>query len=1275
MGVPLIALLISLFSSASLPYFDASARAEYIIRHYTTQDGLPLNSVIGIVQAADGFIYLATLDGLVRYDGYEFEVFTTDLFPELGSNRVQNIGIDENGLIWLGSTYGIVSSFDGNHFRSFNPDNPHPFSLQQRILPQFRALGTDRGIILHERREPTRTRFVPQLNSEIVISANQVRIDGKLVLETPDIVGGFADQEGTIWIYTYNTGLYHIRRSPVRNITNADNLPVQNIYSIIELPNGDILAGSLINGTVHFRDSGVKLSQVGNVSDHLNQGRFLYYDEVESRIYKSFFRPNLWMYEAGSWIQQPWFHDYFPETDSRVDAMHRAANGKLYIGSPAGMLVKEQDAESVQSIEDLTGYNFRFVRVIRELEDGTLFFGTNGSGLYRLNPDLSWQRYTTANGLHSNFIRDIYVEDDTTLWLATEDHGLSRLLFDDEQAIISTLAINRQNGLISNALHRIIPDPYGYLWINSNSGIMRLSLAQLESFLEGSIPSVSPLILDERNGLVNREGNGGVGNAGLMLRNGLIAFPNQAGIVLINPSDFVRGDDGFLNPPFIKRIQTNSETLRSGPESAFDLKKGERDFRVHFTLPNFENPQTLNFSYQLIGFDRQPQFTGNGRTAFYTNVPPGEYLFRVTATGFDGQFAEASIPVIIPPYFYETTLFYFFSGIGLLMLLGLLYKQRVKALQARQEQLSALVEERTRDLHQATSEIRKAAVARSRLFSGISHDLKTPLSLIEGPLDEVSNHPAVRQDPQLSTFINLIKDNSSRLHNLVNQILEVTKLNADVLKLQFRPADLVQLTHNELSRLSDLARNKAVEIRLTSASPTLPLHMDHGLWERVITNLVRNALRFSPENSEIRVHLEPKKDLIFCTISDQGPGIAPGELPHIFEYLYQGKNGQHSEGTGIGLYLVKGLIERAGGSIRAYNHEKGGAVFEIRLRHGTAHLRESDLAEPLHSGNETAIQRDARPSLSELQQGSGIEFIFPPHLTSGRQPEPENAKPVSDSRPRLLVTEDNRDFRTFLVSILEQHYETTEASNGHEALRLMQEAKPDLIISDVMMPGMDGITLVKEIRSRPGFETLPVLFISAKDQLEDVAVGLSSGADVYLTKPVNPDVIRKQVHAMLRRERLIRQITPGLTAENPVRQNAAPSVDAPAGKSRHSAQADEDSVFGQKVREIIFRHLGNSNLNTQLIADSLFLSRSQLYRKWEKVEDLPLNKYITKVRIEEACQLMTKEGCAIAEAANAVGYQHASYFSTLFRKETGMSPSEWLQRNTDRPEPFAREPL
>ncbi|MCH8487350.1 MAG: response regulator [Candidatus Cyclonatronum sp.] len=1251
-----------------LQFFQAGQHPEYIIKHYTTIDGLPLNSVIGMVQKGDGFIYMATLDGLVRYDGYEFKVFNAVEYPELGNNRVQNIGIDEEGLLWLGTTYGIVSSFDGKQFRIFNPDEPHPFRLQHRILPQFMALGTELGMILGTHPDTVRSYYLQQMGSLLEIDSKTLRIDGQLILSDPQIMGGFYDQEGTIWVFTYNTGLYQIKRSPVRNITQIESIPVQNIYSVIELPGGDILAGNLIDGTVHFSESEVTISRVDFGDFPLDRSRFLFYDEQEDQLYKSLFSPGLWMHENGKWVHQDWFRSLFPGTDSRVDAMHRTQSGLLLMGTPAGMLVKQQG--EFRLLEELTGQKFNFVRVIRELSDGTLLLGTNGFGLFILKPDWSWKRYTTREGLSSNFIRDIYPETDQRIWLATEDHGLNFINFGDE-ATISSTTITRHNGLISNALHRIIPDRYGYLWINTNGGIMRTSLEQLHAFVRGDTYTLTPLKLNENNGLHNREGNGGVDNAGLQLSNGLIVFPNQAGLIVINPSALQAVYPRLISQPIIDRIETAGQTYRTtaGSGKGIHLDPGERDFRIHFTLPNFENPNGIIFSYQLIGFDRTPQLAGNNRTAFYTNVPPGNYSFLVTAAGFDGYYKEVLIPLSVPSFFYETTLFYFFCALGILILLGGIYKLRVKSMETKEQFLSRQIDEKTRELKKASAEVRKASVARSRLFTSISHELKTPISLITGPLAEVRRHPAMQQDPILQDYLSIVQDNSYRLKNLVDQILQVTKLNADALNLKITREELVSLTRNELARLADVSSRKSVSLKLTAQPPAIEIFVDTGVWERIITNLIYNALRYSPEGGEVLVNIRQDETHVSCIVSDQGPGISNTDLPRVFEYLYQGNEGRNAEGTGIGLYLVKELTGRLGGNIVAYNAPAGGAVFKITLKRGSGHLNPGDLAPTTEEPEEPVYADSADTQDISRPELKPVTYLFPaavqkPKPETEKKKEKAKAKETAKSKPVLLLVEDNSDFRIFIASALADHFVIYQAANGLEALPLLKKKNPDLLISDVMMPGMDGITLVRKIREMPAFRTLPVLFISAKDELQDIEKGLSSGADVYLTKPVNPDTILKQIYAMLRREKLIRHNTKTTETYTQASGSSQPDSLLNGNDTGQFTKTSEDAAFEKKVKELILRHLGNTSLTTQLIADSLYISRAQLYRKWEKVESVPLNKYITKTRIQEACQLINSEGYSVSDAANAVGYQHASYFSTVFRKETGETPTEWLQKQT-----------
>ncbi|AXI99728.1 His Kinase A (phospho-acceptor) domain-containing protein [Cyclonatronum proteinivorum] len=1237
-----------LLSANPLQYFSTTEKPEYLIRHYTTSDGLPLNSVIGMIQSADGFLYMTTLDGLVRYDGYEFKTYTTEDFPGLVSNRLQYIGIEEDERIWLGTTYGIVSSFDGYNFRTFDPAEPHPFNLQQSKESQFLALGTALGTVIKARRTGLTSRYVPQLGSLVSVDDNFVKIDGQIILETTAITGAFADDKGTIWISTYNEGLFQIRPSLIRNITEMDGLSVGNTYSVVELPTGEIVAGSLSGGTLHFGPDGFRRTVSDTSNDNLNQSRFIFYDEAEGVLYKSFFAPQLLRYESGTWVTESWFQELLTGSDSRVDAMHRGRNGTLFVGSPRGMAVKQGD--SVSMIDALTGYNFRYVRVIRELDDGSLFLGTNGHGLYRLNPDWSWVKYTTEDGLRSNYIRDIYLKNEDEIWLATEGDGLNLLQFNDRSEIRKSISITRQTGLNSNSLHRIIADNYGNVWLNSNNGIMRISKEQIADFTLGELQTVTPFIFNEQNGLVNREGNGGVGNAGLKLRNGLIVFPGQAGLVLINPSDFNASRFDFIGSPTVDYLVTPDQLLRNNLQGGFSLERGERSFRIHFTIPNFEHPEAVTFHHHLMGFDAHPHLTSETRTAYYTNVTPGTYQFQVTATGYNGQVAQVSVPVYIPPYFYETTLFYFFSGLGIIFLGVLAYRRRIYVYQKKQERLRLLVEEKTAELTKANAEVRKAAQAKSRLFSSISHELKTPLSLISGPLEEISRHHTILQNTDLHRQLEMVQENTFKLTFLVDQIMDVTKLNADALRLKFKPVNLPELTQSLLYQLSAFTLKESVKLELRAEPANFTVWMDEHAWDRIITNLVCNALRFTPSGSTIRVALHQNDKQVRCLITDEGPGIHEADLPHIFDYLYQGNGNQGSDGTGIGLYLVKGLVERAGGTIRAFNHEQGGAVFELRLKNGSSHLNPADLDD--YSPKSLRNQSNT-PELPDIRR-----ITFAP--TPAVKPEAsEDETFVTSEKPHLLITDDNADYRSFLSSILSKHFSISEAPNGHAALAQLEKLRPDLIISDVMMPGMDGITLVSNIRSLPQFKTVPVLFISAKSDQDDIAIGLSSGADVYLTKPVSPEIIRKQVFAMLRREKLIKKTElPQKVASNGKLQRNENSGTETVGVRLKGAESHKE--LEHNIRELILRHMGNSNLNAQLIADSLYISRAQLYRKWEQTGTMSINKYITKMRIEEACHLMEQENYTVSEAANAVGYKHASYFSTLFKKETGLSPSEWL---------------
>lgn len=667
---------------------------EYSVKHYTIEDGLPLNAVNQIVQTEDGFLYMATADGLLRFDGYEFRTYNSLNTEGLEHSRILHVGIDTKGLIWAASAYDAVGTFDGRKFQSraadeipgFNPDAAGPYAIARQVG----KLGSSKGHAIPFEQQV----YLQGLQQPIRIDSTSVRIGGQVVLRDGEFRGGFFDDERTVWVYTRNAGIYQIQRNMLRNITDFGELSIENAYSITQTSKGDIWVAANPAGHVKIADGRATVVNKAHEVDNKDiDSSFIHYDASENTLYASPARGGLWRLDAsGAWEEQAWFDDFFTPHNGRVDVMHRSRAGALFIGTTGGLLIKDaKDAEKPFLLQSKTGRAFENIRTIKELKDGSLLMGSNGDGLTHLQPDWSWRHYSREDGLSSNFIRDIYVSSPDTLWLATEDHGLDRVILGPDGALTGHVNLTPAAGLLHHGLHRIIADEYGYFWINTNGGIMRVAERELHAFADGKTPGIISYNLTENSGLANREGNGGKGNSGIRLHNGLIAFPGQAGLVLINPSDFSNIAEFQLNELMVDHIILRGEQLHlHSDRSGIRLPRGQRDFRIHFTLPHFQSPQGVKFTYKLRGLDRFAKSVTN-RQASYTNVPPGEYLFELTATHLGGAQRQTSLALVVPHYFYETRAFK--AIIALLLLLGAFsfYRRRTKSLLANEKRMRSLL--------------------------------------------------------------------------------------------------------------------------------------------------------------------------------------------------------------------------------------------------------------------------------------------------------------------------------------------------------------------------------------------------------------------------------------------------------------------------------------------------------------------------------------------------------------------------------------------------------
>lgn len=1037
----------------------------------------------------------------------------------------------------------------------------------------------------------------------------KLTFNGTALYDNTDVKNAFLDREGSVWIATPRDGLHQLKSVPIININTVNGQPLENTYPIIQDNSGDIWVGSLINGVYRFNDRGVDHWNSENSALTSNLARYLF-EDTDGTIYLALWQDGLWKFTGNDWERER-FLTSITNRDTRIfEAMHRDHNKVLIIGNRETSIFKKGD--NLITFSDSLGVEFKGVRVIRETKQGTIYMGSIGDGLGILHPDGNFHHLTSSDGLSSDFIRDILVQSKDTIWIATENMGLDRLVFSPESENPDVVSVRQRDGLMDNALHRIIEDRKERWWISSNRGVMWISKKDINAYADGKLEFLPVRKYDEKKGMLNREANGGVMSAGILTSDNKIWVPNQKGVTIFDPTKA-----GHINyfeaiTPVIETIGSEDSLISLSGKETVRLPHGKRNFSVKFTAPNFESPESIRFRYQLTGISDSWQTANSLREASFTNVTSGDHEFRLQVLFPDGQTSLASVQLTVPPFYYETAWFKVLIALSIIGIGVASFRIRIHSLRMREKELQRRVKEQTLQLEQAAEE-------RSRFFTGITHELKTPLSLILGPLDEFIAQNSSKSKKQFQHYLHIMQRNGYRLKNLVDQILDVSKLNAEAIKLDIHPFDIEALTRQIAGQFQSLLQQKSITLDIQSDRFTEPIYVDKEAWERIIINLLSNAIKFSLEGGHIILKIENQLSRIRVSVKDFGKGIAVSDQEKVFEYLYQSEGEKAAEGTGVGLYLVKGLIERMGGSIELRSEEKRGSEFILTLKKGSEHFMKED-----HLSHEPVK----------------IDKIKPPsHRIYTTKPEGDNKKSsIGETPTKVLIVEDNPDFRDYLAYVLEGEYCIYVATNGDEGLAIIEEVQPDLVISDVMMPAMGGFEFVSQLREIEGFKQLPVIFLSAKDQDADIQQGLSNGADVYLTKPIRSSTLIAQINAVLRREEVLRRT-------NPFQKSSEPN----------------EPELVSNLREIIYRQVGNPHLNVDLIAEKLYMSRATLYRSWKPVSDLSVSDFIKKIRLEEAAVLIKEKDFSIQDAAYAVGFTDPNYFSTSFKKHFGVPPSQISQ--------------
>ena len=1059
------------------------------------------------------------------------------------------------------------------------------------------------------------------------------------------------DDEGNLWIATTRAGLHRLRPSLFTTYGLAEGLASSNVYAVREGPPGTMWFGTLGGGVTQW---------------HQGQVRSWQRPTVPNLAFDVFPDPagGLWVGGGGlSWSatrHDPAFVPYyeerlgfsqiagFSEVKPTVWAIHRDQHGCLWAGVVQALF--RHCGERPEMFTTETGLTANYVRVFLETRDGTLWMGTSGGGLMAYR-DSTFHPFTLEHGLTSNLVRALYQDADGYLWVGTEDKGLNRL----ELGVPPTYAGTRvtpytpEDGLFDNVIHTILEDDFGRLWMSTNRGLFWVQKSDLHAFAEGRRRRIFSVSYDNSDGLRDREANGGGQSAGLRASDGRLWFATQGGAVVIDPAEVQ--PEATTVPTDIGAVVADTAVFEAA--ASVLLPRGVRDFEVQYTGIHLAKPEAVRFRYRLDTDERWTE-AGARRAAIYTNVPPGTHTFEVIASAYPGQWPEAGtrMTLVVPAFWYEKLPFQI--ALVVLGLTGLIagVGWRVRQGRRREAELNALVQARTeevrkektrteealRTITEQAAQLQALDAAKSRFFANISHEFRTPLTLTLGPLEDLQDGLFGTLDADTREQVDLAHRNARRLLRLINQLLDLSRLESGAITLHRQPVDLGALLQSIAEPFAALAARKQIDFRLNRPQASVMLDADADRLDEVFVNLIGNAFKFTPAGGTITVTLVPAEETTTVTIADTGVGIASEELPHIFERFYQGTRGQQSArpGTGLGLALSRELVVLHGGTVTVASKPGVGSQFVVMLPVGEPGSRGAGETERVERIGEVAETRNMNGT-TEAAQAASLQ-------SERRERRKHDAPSPNPDQTTVLVVDDHPDIRAYVRRHLEPHYRVLEAADGAEGLAQIRAHLPDLVISDVMMPELDGYDLCRALRSDPALAFLPLILLTGRAAAEDKLAGLSEGADDYLTKPFDVRELRVRVDNLIAQRQRLRAALA-----------AKPLPPSETAASEDPAQA----AFLAEVRSIVLGHLSEERLDVERVAAAVGLGRTQLYRRLKAASGQSPTDFIRGVRLAAAAELLRAGAGNVSEVAYGVGFNSVAHFSRSFRKAYGEAPSAY----------------
>ncbi len=1265
-------------TSHSLNYFNRELSTfERVIPDHPTLNNSEMGAIKRIAEDEQGNLWLARTNMLQVFNP---ETKSVDSFlpKDERGNYLGEIGdllLDRKGRLWIGCVAGI-RLFDPENQQFSNPLDHHAPPKVDNVEFAVRLLEDHIGNLWIGVRGTGLMKY--EHNSQ---QWKQYRhIDGLKNTLCSDFINDIMeDNEGNIWIASGRGGLNHFNPNTAlfthySKHNSAPNKLISNALNVLYQDNtGGIWIGTWHNGLDYLRENNPFL--------HYNKNtRSL---SLSSNIVKAITedeKGNLWVatddggglnymdriHQKTTFYSLPVSKDHKDYGEKNIKSMIKDRDGKLWLGTQNGLFSFAPQTAKWQHFrhdpKDENSLNKGFIRTLLQDYQGNIWIGTRAQGITKYDPKTqTFTRYAHNLAKYEDLKEISYLYEDSAgiLWIGTDKNGLWRFnpknntptLYEElvkknphvklgirvvhedhkKRLIVGTYGsglqiINRKNntikivsekdGLSGNLVFGILEDG-DKLWISTNKGI---SLYHHE---KGIIRN-----LYQHDGL---QANQFLPKSFYKTAAGELCFGGINGLSIFNPSEL--SFDTTDLPLEITQFSLFKKTMSIGEPGnplkktisttdSISLNHRQSVFSFEFAALSYDDPQSNYYAYRLYPYEEHWQMGGNRRYADYSNLPAGEYEFQVKASRSEHQwpsrYKTLHIKILPKPWlsWWAFTLY----GLGIISILYLYRRFEM----ARIHTENVLQQERF--THQKEEEVYQSKL---QFFMNITHELRTPLTLMTSPLETLLSKS--KHNTQVERTYKMILRNARKLQSLIDQLLDIRRVELGEVKLKAAKGDIVYFTKQISSSFQPIAEKKKIDLSFQSKATAIDLWFDWDKMEKILNNLISNGLKYTPIEGQVSVaiHEDMIDNHVSITVEDNGRGMTQDQLAKIFDRFYRVEHGttETEFGFGIGLSYTKELVELHHGKIEVDAIENQGSTFSIHLPLGDEHLRKE-----------------------ERLQYSKIGVLLS-ECTTLDNPIANIEQPATGQQSStLLIVDDSKEIRTYLADFFRTDFNVLEACNGVEALYLSKDRQPDVIISDVMMPKMDGIAFCHQLKSNLITSHIPIILLSALSAVQHQIKGIEVGADSYMGKPFNIDLLRAEVLNLIKSRIQLKQ-------RFSANHKLSISSFSPSKK---------DEQFIREVIRVIDNHLDNAQFDKEDLLQEMHMSHSSMYRKLKSLTNLSVNGFIKRIRLNRAMTMLSDPDMNISQVAYKVGFTDPKYFSTCFKLAFGKSPSEFKSSlNTD----------